>query len=130
MAESPDAPKPSSQKQPRYLGLIHVDLSALVAGRVGDGEFGEIAGLGTVPVAAVRDLLGDSILKLVITNGAGVANVTHLGRGPSAAQKTALLWTDRTFTVAGCNRIPRLQADHQLDHQYTKHTRLDDTSNC
>jgi BarA-like signal transduction histidine kinase len=38
-----------------------------------------------------RDLLGESIVKLVITNGVDVANVTHLGRGPTAAQRIALL---------------------------------------
>jgi hypothetical protein len=40
-----------------------------------------------------RDLLGDAIVKLVITNGVDVANITHLGRGPTTAQKIALMWT-------------------------------------
>jgi hypothetical protein len=38
-----------------------------------------------------RDLLGESIVKLVITNGVDGADVTHLGRGPTAAQRIALL---------------------------------------
>jgi len=107
------------------MGLIRVDLQALIAGQPGDGELCEIAGLGPVPVSAIRDLLGDSILKLVITNGVDVANITHLGRGPNAAQKIALLWTNHTCNVTGCNST-RLQADHRLDYQYTKHTRLDE----
>jgi hypothetical protein len=43
----------------------------------------EITGVGPVPVEVARRLLGESILKLVITNGVDVANVTHLGRGPT-----------------------------------------------
>ncbi|HMC72204.1 MAG TPA: hypothetical protein VKJ07_23805, partial [Mycobacteriales bacterium] len=49
----------------------------------------EITGLGPIPVSTARELLGDSILKLVITKGVDVLHVTHLGRGPNAAQRVA-----------------------------------------
>ena len=52
----------------------------------------QIAGLGPIPVSTARELLGESILKLVITKGVDVVNVVHLGRAPTAAQRVALLW--------------------------------------
>ena len=50
------------------------------------------AGVGPVPVSVAEGLLGRSVLQLVITRGVDVLNVTHLGRGPTAAQKIALAW--------------------------------------
>ena len=32
-------------------------------------------------------MLTESVVKLVLTSGVDVRNVTHLGRGPSTAQK-------------------------------------------
>ncbi len=96
MAEgTTDASIPAKKRatNPRYLALIRADLAALVRGAVHDGEVCEIAGFGPVPVSGVRDALGDAILKLVLTKGVDVANVVHLGRGPAAAQRIALLWS-------------------------------------
>lgn len=53
----------------RWLSLLRLDLSALVRGSVEDGEVCEIPGVGPVSVAAARDMLGESVLKLVITKG-------------------------------------------------------------
>ena len=72
-----------------------------------------------------RDLLGEAIVKLVITDGVDVANVTHLGRGPTTAQKIALLWTNPRCSVQGCDRR-RIEYDHQKPWADTKHTRLDE----
>jgi hypothetical protein len=87
-------------------------LSALVNGRTQNGEVCEIAGVGPVPVATARALLGDAVLKLVLTQGVDVRNVTSLGRGPTAAQKVALLWEQPTCAVEHCGRRARLEADH------------------
>ena len=98
-------PVPSSRwSNPRYLALLRVDAQALRRGQVAGEELCEIAGVGPVPVSVARDLLGEAIIKLVITNGVDVANVTHLGRGPTTAQKIALLWTNPTCSVQGCHR--------------------------
>jgi hypothetical protein len=80
---------------PRYLALLRVDLAALRRGALASGELCEITGVGPVPVPVpvARDLLGESVLKLVITRGVDVAQVTHLGCGPTAAQRIALAWT-------------------------------------
>jgi hypothetical protein len=54
-----------------------------------------------------------------------VRNVTHLGRGPTAAQKAALLWTTPGCAVAGCARR-RTETDHSIPWAQTRHTRLDE----
>ncbi len=108
----------------RHLALIRVDYTALLRGVVETGETCEIAGLGPIPVATARALLGESILKLVITRGSDVANITHLGRGPNTAQQIALLWSQPVCTVEGCNRTARLQNDHRVPFADDKVTRL------
>ncbi len=106
----------SGQPKLRYLTLVRVDLGALQRGRVdSDDELCEITGLGPVPVSTARGLLGESVLKLVITKGADVVNVTHLGRGASAAQKIALLWQQPLCTRQGCGRRHRIENDHRDD---------------
>ncbi len=86
----------------------------------------EIAGLGPIPVRVARDLLGDAVVKLVLTKGVDVANVTHLGRGPTVAQKIALWWRTPQCTSLDCTRVQRIQFDHRRDWAETHHTRLDD----
>ncbi len=121
----PARPVSRQSVNPRYLALLRVDVAALRRGRVAGGELCEIAGVGPVPVSVARDLLGDAVLKLVITRGVDVVNVTHLGRGPTAAQRAALLWTNLTCAVEGCDRR-RVEWDHQIPWAETRHTRLDE----
>jgi hypothetical protein len=113
----------------RYLGVLRVDWSALVRGAIEDGETCEIAGLGPISVETARALLGESILKLVVTRGVDVVNVTHLGRGPNTAQKIALLWQQAVCAREGCGRMVRLEYDHKAGFEFavTQHTRLDET---
>ena len=79
-------------------------------------------------MAAAREMLSEAVLKLVITNGVDVRNVTHLGRGPNTAQKIALLWEQPRCTREGCGRRARLEYDHVDGYEYhrTRHTRLDE----
>jgi len=72
-----------------------------------------------------RELLGDSIMKLVITRGVDVANITHLARGPTAAQRIALLWQSPTCTVEGCART-RVEIDHRVPWARSQHTLIDE----
>jgi len=117
---------PSRQPvNPRYLALLRVDVAALRRGRVAGDELCEITGVGPVPVSVARGLLGEAIVKLVITRGVAVANVTHLGRGPTAAQRAALLWTNPTCSVQGCAGT-RIEWDHREPWALTRHTRLDE----
>jgi hypothetical protein len=110
---------------PRYLALLRVDVEALHRGRVAGEELCEIRGVGPVPVSVAEGLLGRSVLHLVITRGVDVLNVTHLGRGPTAAQKIALAWANPGCTVAGCWRT-RTENDHREPWAQTRHTRLDE----
>jgi hypothetical protein len=109
----------------KYLTLVRVDLEALLRGNVGDGELCEINGIGPIPIERARELLGESVLKLILTKGVDVANVTHLGRGPNAAQRVALLWRSPRCSVEGCDRI-HTENDHRVPYAQTLHTRLDE----
>jgi hypothetical protein len=108
----------------KYLALLRVDLDALARGHIDGDEVCEIGG-AAVPVSVARQVLGDAVLKLVITRGQDVMSVTHLGRGPTAAQKVALRWLSPTCSVLGCNRTD-LEHDHRRDWHITRHTRLDE----
>jgi Domain of unknown function (DUF222) len=116
---------PPPRPNPRYLALLRVDVEALRRGAVAGGELCEITGVGPVPVPVARGLLGEAVLKLVITRGVDVAHITHLGRGPTAAQRIALAWTSPMCTVAGCPRT-RVEYDHREDWARTRRTRLDE----
>jgi len=109
----------------RYLTLLRVDLEALRRGHVdSDDELCEITGLGPVPVATARELLGESLLKLVITKGSDVVHVTHLGRGVNTAQQLALLWQQPICTRQGCGRRQRLENDHRSEWARVRCTEL------
>jgi hypothetical protein len=118
-----ERPRPSTS--PRYLGLLRVDVAALRRGGVQGGELCEVAGVGPIPVSGAKELLGEAIVKLIITDGVDVLNVTHLGRGPTAAQRAALLWMNPTCSVDGCHRT-RVEWDHREPWAQTRHTRLDE----
>jgi hypothetical protein len=113
-------------KIPQLLGLVRVDHAALVRGAVEGDEVCEIAGLGPIPISRARELLGDAVVKLVLTKGVDVANVTHLGRGPTVAQKIALWWRTPQCTSLDCTRVQRIQFDHREEWHETHHTRLDE----
>jgi len=119
----------SNRRDPiRNLAILRLDVGPLVRGRVRPGETCEIAGLGPVSVATAREMLGESILKLVLTNGVEVRSVTHLGRGPNTAQKVALLWEQPVCAREGCGRRARLEYDHidGAEYRKTRHTRVDE----
>ncbi|MFN8052929.1 MAG: hypothetical protein U0Q22_15900 [Acidimicrobiales bacterium] len=99
----------------KRLMVIRVDLAALVRGAVGGDEVCEIDGLGPIPVTEARLLMGECILKAVVTNGVAVANVTHLGRGPTVAQKIAMLWNHAALQSRGLQPDGRaIRPPHRL----------------
>jgi hypothetical protein len=117
----------TKKTSPRFMALIRADIESLQRGTVEGDEICEIAGLGPIPATVARELLGDAILKLVITKGVDVANVTHLGRSATVAQKVALWWQSPMCTREGCTRTQRLQDDHRLGWTNTHRTRVDET---
>ena len=130
-AADPAKDQPKAKGKPKatpaqYLGIIKIDHTALRRGSVEGDEVCEIVGLGPIPVSVARELLGDAILKLVITKGVDVINVTHLGRSATVAQQVALWWLAPQCTNEGCTRTQRLQNDHREEWRKTRHTRLDE----
>ena len=121
----PEADERKRTAKPRYTSLLHVPFEALVRGAVAGEEMCEIVGVGPIPVRVARELLGDSILKLVITKGVDVVNVVHLGRGPTAAQRIALLWTSPRCSNIECSGT-FTEIDHRKPWVTTKHTVLDE----
>jgi hypothetical protein len=110
---------------PTYLALLRIDFTALQRGLVEGDEVCEIAGVGPIPVRRARDLLSDAVIKLIATKGEQVANVTHYRRNPNTAQRMALLWSQPTCSVAGCDHSI-VQIDHRSDWHKTRRTRLED----
>jgi hypothetical protein len=126
LATRDHAPAEAKQSSGRYLGLVRVDLEAMRRGQVEGDEVCDIAGLGPIPVRVAKGLLGDAVLKLVITKGVDVLHVTHLGRAPTVAQRCALWWQLPECTALDCTRTQRLEFDHRTEWHKTHHTRIDD----
>ena len=95
--------------------LVRVDATAMKRGRTVAGETCEIDGLGPVPVAALRELLPDAAIELIVTNGENVWNITHLGRRANAHQQVVLDWLGGECSREGCGATRNLQVDHRID---------------
>lgn len=122
------SPQPTTRRTSiKKLMLVRVDLTALINGHMSKGEVCEIPGIGSVSVEQARQMFGDSILRLVTTNGTAVIDVINPSRVPTEGQKIAKLWTDPKCCVAGCNSTLRLEFEHREDYARTGHTVLLET---
>jgi hypothetical protein len=99
-------------QRPRALLRVRVDATALVRGHAIDGETCSIPGIGEVPVAAARDLLGEAILELVVTKGTDVTTVCSDSRYVAKALRIALEERDQVCVVPGCGQSDPLEIDH------------------
>ena len=98
--------------------IVVIDQSALVRGHTVAGERCEILGIGQVPVASVDEVFAtmDPFVAAVISNGVDVFNVAHLGRKPTAYQRTAIeVLRGQQCTNSLCNRTIALEIDHRDD---------------
>lgn len=111
---------------PRAKILVRVDQAALFRGWTEGEETCDIAGVGPVPVATVRELWPDAVVKAVVTRGVDVVNVTSLGRRANDAIESALEWQVHGCTNAACDNDGFLQIDHRLGWANTHRTRLDE----
>jgi hypothetical protein len=68
--------------------------------------------VGPVPLATAVNVLGEAILKVIITDGVDVTSVTHMGRAIPAHIRTALEDRDAKCVVPGCEVAKGLQIDH------------------
>lgn len=104
---------------------VKVNAEALVRGHVEGDETCEIPGIGPVPVATVRSLLGDAVVKLLLLRGVDVVSVVHLGRTVTAHQRSALELRDPTCVVEGCSVRHHLEIDRVDGWALTQVTTLD-----
>jgi hypothetical protein len=91
---------------------LRVDLAALRRGELEEGEACEIPGVGSVPLATARNVLGESLLKVIITDGVDVTSVCHVGRAVPAHIRSALEDRDAHCVVPGCDVVRGLEIDH------------------
>lgn len=123
-----DAARSGGGSTPRnnVKAILVVDVEALRRGQVAHGETCEIRGVGPVPVATARRLLGDAALAVVIKDGLDVRNVTHLKRRTTAHQRTALEFLGVRCDVEGCDSTDFVDIHHVVEWAITHHTRLDE----
>ncbi len=107
--------------------LIRIDLDTLLRGFPIDGETCELVGHGPLSVSAINDIInnGDPFITAILTKAHQVAGVVHLGRKPTAYQKTATEWLHPTCAAAGCPHTAHLELDHRHDWSKTKITIYD-----
>ncbi len=106
--------------------IVVVDVEALRRGWVESGETCEIRGVGPVPVATARELLGEAALAIVIKDGVDVRNVTHLKRRTTAHQRTALEFWGIKCEIVGCDSTDFVDVHHVFEFARTHHTRIDE----
>ena len=111
MAKASRSPSVGS-KGSDTLVRVRVDLGALKRGHPVKGETCSIPGLGPLPVALVREILGDSVLELVVTDGKDVTTVCTDSRYVQKALRIALEERDPTCCVPDCDTSDPLERDH------------------
>jgi hypothetical protein len=117
-------PEPAAPVGPPAAILARVDIAAFLRGRTVAGETCEIDGFGPVPVEALRALLPQAAIDLIVTDGVDVFNVTHFGRRATARQQVVLDWIGGQCTRLGCPATRHLQVDHRIDWAHVKITEL------
>ena len=106
--------------------VFRVDWSAFLRGYPLAGEVMELVGHGPVAASVIDEAItAGGFIAAVITKGAKLTGVAHLGRAPTAAQQSALEWLYPSCAAAGCNAKARLQRDHRIDWADRHITMLD-----
>ncbi|MGH2809314.1 MAG: DUF222 domain-containing protein [Actinomycetota bacterium] len=115
----------TARKGPPAMIHVRVDHSALVRGSTQEGEVCEIPGVGPIPVATARTLAADAFIAAILSDGADIKAVAHLGRNIPSKLRTALLARDPKCVVPGCEETRRLEIDHITPVAKGGETRLD-----
>ncbi|MGH9179990.1 MAG: hypothetical protein ACRD0N_15770, partial [Acidimicrobiales bacterium] len=111
---------------PRAKIIVRTDMAALLRGHTVGEEVCDIAGVGPVPVAAVRELWPDALIKAVVTRGMDVVNVTSLGRRATEAMASAMQWANPSCSNIACDNDNFVEIDHRLGYANVGRTRLDE----
>jgi hypothetical protein len=92
--------------------LVNVDAAALERGTREPGERCEIKGVGSVPVATARDLMGDALLTILVKRGVDVTTIAHDGtKTMPASVRRAVLARDTECVVDICS-APTAEVHH------------------
>lgn len=106
--------------------VVRVDAGALRRGWVEGSEVCEIPGIGPVPVATARQILGDAFFNILVTDGVDVRCVTGTKRTIPTPLRVALSERDPICVVPGCGVARHLEIDHwQRDYSMDGPTCLD-----
>ena len=103
-------------KPPAQVNVV-VDFDALIGRHRPGTDRAYIAGLGPVPVSAVREILDDAFLVAAVMQGTEVAKIKRLGRHVPLELRDALRIRDRfRCTTPGCTNWARLEMDHTIPY--------------
>jgi len=122
LPETDPASKPKRRLPATVIAVI--DHAIFERGHALPGERHYIEGIGPVPVSVFEELMQDAILAAVITKGTDIARAVHLGRHPTALQRTALHVRDPHCVIPGCEQTEHLEIDHIPEYAQTHHTTL------
>ena len=116
------AATPRGRAKTRDHVVVHVDAATLLAGEVRDAQSAnggrcEIPGLGPVPVAHARRMLGGgdagpALLTILVEDGQDVRTFARPGRKVTAALAQLVAARDATCSITGCGRAVRLDNKH------------------
>jgi hypothetical protein len=109
----------SNSSTPPATVHVHVDAAALRRGRTEGDECCEVAGVGAVPVATARSLLGDAFVELLVRDGSDVLTITGKGRTIPVRLRSAVRARDRHCRWPGCRGTLGLQI-HHWDFDYRR----------
>src|SRR5712691_973899 len=114
----------AGSSRPRHTVHVVIDHAALLRGKAEPGERCDVAGGGRVPVRVARSMLDDAFVSAVVSDGVDVATVAHLGRRPTAHQRSALEVRDPECVVPSCHVRGGLEIDHVEPWSATRVTKL------
>src|SRR5712691_5865273 len=115
----------AGSSRPRHTVHVVIDHAALLRGKAEPGERCDVAGGGRVPVRVARSMLDDAFVSAVVSDGVDVSTVAHLGRRPTAHQRSALEVRDPECVVPSCQVRVGLEIDHVEPWSATRITKLD-----
>jgi hypothetical protein len=97
---------------PSAMVQLRVDVESLRRGRTDEAEVCEIVGVGPVPVAHARSLLGDVVFDLLVHDGQDVRALTGEGRSVPKRLRTAIERRDQHCRWGACRETKGLQLHH------------------
>ncbi|HEX4863200.1 MAG TPA: hypothetical protein VFV02_03955, partial [Acidimicrobiales bacterium] len=121
----PDSPAPKPKRKVPAMLIAVIDHAIFARGYALPGERHYIEGIGPVPVALLEELVTqDAFLAAVVIKGTDIARAVHMGRYPTALQRTALHVRDPHCVIPGCEQSEHLEIDHIPEYAQTHHTTL------